>query len=165
MVTKVQKFVDVPQVEFVDYHIHVPVQKHRHVPTIQKVQRNVDVTVIETVEKIVDVPVVKQIEVPQIQTIEKIVEVPFIQTVEKIVEIPTVGEVIQGVHRTVTLPLPVERQEMPAEVVQEYVEGPPLPPEVSQPIIVSDGQAFDQAQNVPREPISVSPPVPVTAEG
>merc|ERR1719394_308117 len=135
MITKVQKPVDVPQVEFVDTHVHIPVQKQRHVPTITKVQKPVEVTVVETVEKIVDVPVVKQVEVPQIQTIEKIVEVPFIQTVEKIVEVPTVGETLAGVQKTVTVPLPVQRQEMPAEVVQEIVAGPDMPTETAQPIL------------------------------
>merc|ERR1719335_326977 len=119
MITKVQKAVEVPQVEFVDNHIHIPVQKQRHVPVIQKIQKPVEVTVIETIEKIVDVPVVKQIEVPQIQTIEKVVEVPYIQTVEKVVEIPQMGETVSGGQRTVTVQLETLRQEAPAEVVQQ----------------------------------------------
>merc|ERR1719282_1889440 len=126
---KVQKAVDVPQVEYIDNHVHIPVQKHRHVPVIQKVQKPVEVTVIETVEKIVDVPVVKQIEVPQIQTIEKIVEVPYIQTVEKIVEVPQVGQTVQGVQKHTTVQLETIRQEAPAEMTQEVVTGPPLPAE------------------------------------
>merc|ERR1719382_810271 len=115
MITKVQRQVEVPQVEFVDTHVHVPVQKQRHVPTITKVQKPVEVTVIETVEKVVDVPVVKQVDVPQIQTIEKIVEVPFVQTVEKVVEVPQVGDAINGVQRTTTIELEPVRQEHPAE--------------------------------------------------
>merc|ERR1719291_690088 len=48
--------VDVPQVEFVDNHIHIPVQKHRHVPEIQTIEKAVEVPYIQTVEKIVEIP-------------------------------------------------------------------------------------------------------------
>jgi len=41
MITKVQKPVEVPQVEFVDTHIHIPIQKQRHVPTITNSFKNV----------------------------------------------------------------------------------------------------------------------------
>merc|ERR1719323_1634243 len=133
---KVQKHVEVPQVEFIDNHVHIPVQKQRHVPAITKVQKPVEVTVIETVEKIVDVPVVKQVEVPHVQTIEKIVEIPYVQTVEKIVEVPTVGDTVAGVQKIVTVPLPTERQEMAPEIVQEVVQGPPLPAEQGQPTML-----------------------------
>merc|ERR1719287_17686 len=92
--------VDVPQVEFVDHHIHVPVQKQRHVPDVQ-----------------------------QIQTIEKIVEVPYIQTVEKVVEIPQVGETLPGQQRYVTVELQPIRQEMAPEYEQVVMQGPDLPPE------------------------------------
>merc|ERR1719504_397183 len=118
---KVQKTVDVPQVEYVDNHVHIPVQKHRHVPVIQKIQKPVEVTVIEAVEKIVDVPVVKQIEVPQIQTIEKIVEVPYIQTVEKVIEVPTIGDTLEGVQKHMTIQLETLRQEEPAVVEEQIV--------------------------------------------
>merc|ERR1711920_140054 len=114
---------------FVDNHVHIPIQKHRHVPVVQKVQKPVEVTVIETIEKIVDVPVVKQVEVPQIQTIEKIVEVPYLQRVEKIMEIPQVGETVVGVQKHATVQLETVRQEAPVEMVQEVVQGPPLPVE------------------------------------
>merc|ERR1711933_84491 len=110
----------IPQVEFIDNHVHIPVQKQRQVPAITKVQKPVEVTVIETVEKIVDVPVVKQVEGPQVQTIEKIVEIPYVQTVEKIVEVSVVGDTIAGVQKAVTMNLPPQRQEMEPEVVQEF---------------------------------------------
>ena len=60
-----------------DNHVHIPIQKQRHVPVHIPVERPMEVNVIETTEKVIDVPVVKQIEVPQVQTIEKVVEVPF----------------------------------------------------------------------------------------
>ena len=63
--------------EVKDNHVHIPIQKQRHVPVHIPVERPMEVNVIETTEKVIDVPVVKQIEVPQVQTIEKVVEVPF----------------------------------------------------------------------------------------
>merc|ERR1711972_906949 len=121
-----QKFVDVPQIQFVDNHVHIPVQKHRHVPMIMKIQKPVEVPVLETVEKIVDVPVIKQVEVPQIQTIERHVEVPYVQTVEKVVEIPQVGENLSGQTPHKTTSLQPIKQQAPAEVVQVVEQGPPM---------------------------------------
>eukprot|EP00440_Ansanella_granifera_P034039 gb/GFBE01036925.1/.p1 GENE.gb/GFBE01036925.1/~~gb/GFBE01036925.1/.p1 ORF type:complete len:126 (+),score=49.01 gb/GFBE01036925.1/:1-378(+) len=92
----------------------------------------VEVTVIETIEKIVDVPVVKQLEVPQIQTIEKIVEVPFVQVVEKVVEVPQVGQTLQGTTTEQHVSLEPQRQEHPAQVVQQVLAGPDLPHEYQQ---------------------------------
>merc|ERR1712061_899379 len=54
--------VEVPQVQYIDRIVDVPVVKQRQVPSVQKVQ--------------------KTVEVPQIQTIEKVVEIPQVQTVE-----------------------------------------------------------------------------------
>merc|ERR1711920_884538 len=143
---------------FVDNHVHIPVQKHRHVPVVQKIQKPVEVTVIETVEKIVDVPVVKQVEVPQVQTIEKIVEIPYVQTVEKIVEVSVVGDTIAGVQKAFTMNLPPQRQEMEPEVVQEFIQGPPLPAEQGQATMV--GQALQpqpQQAGVMMEPMAMPP--------
>merc|ERR1719220_3065366 len=138
MVSQVEKTVEVPQIEYVDNHVHSPVQKHRHVPVVQKVQKTVEVNVIETIEKIVDVPVVKQVEVPQIQTIEKIVEVPYLQTVEKIVEVPQIGETVAGVQKHMTVQLETVRQEAPVEMSQEIVAGPPLPAESGPSVVLQE---------------------------
>merc|ERR1712227_1168997 len=43
MVQTVQKFVDVPQVQYIDKVVEVPVQKERQVPMVQTVQKFVDV--------------------------------------------------------------------------------------------------------------------------
>merc|ERR1712048_1203611 len=126
---KVPKTVQVPQVEYVDNHVHVPVHKHHHVPMVSVAQKHVEVAVIQTVEKIVDVPVVKQIDVPQVTTIEKIVEVPHMQTIEKVVEVPVAGQTLQGAERHVNVPLPTVRQMGPAENVTVTEIGAPLPVE------------------------------------
>merc|ERR1719379_2845915 len=127
MLSKVQKTIEVPQIEFVDNHVHVPVHKHRHVPMVTTAQKHVEVPVIETVEKVVDVPVIKQMEVPQVHTIENIVEVPLLQVVEKIVEVPMVGETLQGRQSTVNVPLTPLRQVAEVETVTVTEVGPPLP--------------------------------------
>merc|ERR1712203_710512 len=135
MVSKVQKTVEIPQIEFVDHHVHVPVHKHRHVPMVSVVQKHMEVPVIQTVEKIVDVPVVKQIDVPQVTTIEKIVEVPHVQTVEKVVEVPVAGQTLKGAQRHVNVPLPPVRQMGQAENITVTEIGPPLPTETAPQVI------------------------------
>eukprot|EP00928_Gymnodinium_smaydae_P017556 TRINITY_DN16711_c0_g1_i2.p1 TRINITY_DN16711_c0_g1~~TRINITY_DN16711_c0_g1_i2.p1 ORF type:complete len:228 (+),score=60.81 TRINITY_DN16711_c0_g1_i2:3-686(+) len=42
MVTKVPKTVEVPQVQYLDNHVHVPVHQHRQVPMVQTVQNEAD---------------------------------------------------------------------------------------------------------------------------
>merc|ERR1719183_1422329 len=127
MVQTVQRTVEVPQIEYVDNHVHIPVHKHRHVPMVSVAQRHVEVPVIQTVEKIVDVPVVKQIDVPHITTIEKIVEVPHVQVVEKIEEVPMAGQTIPGQERHVHVQLPPIRQQ--GEAQQHVVHEVGLPHE------------------------------------
>jgi len=114
----------------VDRHVHIPIQKARHVGVTSQVDRAVEVSVIETLEKVVDVPVIKQVTVPTTQTIEKIVEVPFIQTVEKVVEIPMGGDTKTGVTRVTQVNLEPIRQKMDENVVQQVLAGPPLPAEM-----------------------------------
>merc|ERR550537_2010511 len=127
MIQKVQRTVEIPQVEYVDNHIHIPVHKHRHVPMVSIAHKHGDVPVIQTIEKIVDVPVVKQVDVPHVTTVEKVVEVPHVQVVEKVVEVPMAGETIQGSQHTVSVPLPPVRHQAPPEHVQEIIQGPDLP--------------------------------------
>eukprot|EP00913_Durusdinium_trenchii_P009858 g9254.t1 len=105
MVNTVQKTVEVPQIEYIDNHVHIPVQKQRHVPVHVPVEKPVEVQVIETLEKIVDVPVVKQIEVPQVQTIEKIVEIPLEHSLAQ------------------KLCTSFSKREHPAQVVQQVIMG------------------------------------------
>merc|ERR1719498_1575908 len=57
---------EVPQVQFIDKVVDIPVQKQRQVPMIQKVQKTVEVPQIQYIDKIVDVPVQKQRQVPMV---------------------------------------------------------------------------------------------------
>merc|ERR1712013_650060 len=97
---KVQKMVEVPQVQYIDRVVDVPVVKQRHVPAIQKVQKTV----------------VQHRQVPSVQKVQKTVEVPQVQTVA-------------GATKSVNLPSAPVRQTAPAEVVQVTEVGPPLPAE------------------------------------
>merc|ERR1719324_1348659 len=145
MISTVQRTVEVPQIEYVDNHVHIPVHKHRHVP------------VVHTVEKIVDVPVVKQVDVPHVTTIEKIVEVPHVQVVEKIEEVPMQGQVLPGQERHTSIPLPAVRQMGQAEEVTVNEIGPPLE-------AVHGGQVMREApmpqpQIVQQAPVTYAAPV------
>merc|ERR1712086_1120368 len=125
----VQKTVAVPQIEYVDNHVHIPVHKHRHVPMVSTVHRHVEVPIIQTVEKIVDVPVVKQVDVPHVTTVEKIVEVPHTQVIEEIMEVPMVGQTLQGNQHHTEQQLPSIREQAHPEVHETHEHGGSLPAE------------------------------------
>merc|ERR1711916_268845 len=76
---QVTKQVEIPQIQYIDKVVDVPVVMQRQLPTIQKVQKTVEVPQIQYIDKIVDVPVVMQRQVPTIQTVQKTVEVPQVQ--------------------------------------------------------------------------------------
>ena len=61
MVEKVQRSVEVPQVEYEDKVVEVPVAKQVNVPMVQTVQREVQVPQVQYVDKVVEVPVQKQV--------------------------------------------------------------------------------------------------------
>merc|ERR1719223_1900824 len=155
MVQTVQKTVEVPQVEFVDTHVHIPVHKQRHVPMVTVSQRHVEVPVVQTVEKIVDVPVVRQVDVPHVTTIEKIVEVPHVQVVEKIEEVPVAGQTLPGRQLQTQQQLPAIRQVGQAEQVTVNEYGPPLE-------AVSGGQEMIVAPQPVPQPVVYEAPAPVT---
>merc|ERR1712137_1275838 len=82
----VQKSVDVPQINYIDEFIDVPVTRNRHVPVVQKVPRVVEVVQ----EKIVEVPrIIEETvvlhpndEVPPNVNIDRFVDIPVIKKVE-----------------------------------------------------------------------------------
>jgi len=67
------------------------------------------------------------------------VEIPFQQTVEKVVEVPMIGETVQGTTTETQIPLETQRQEHPAQVVQQFHAGPDHPVEV-QTVHIQTGQ-------------------------
>merc|ERR1712194_284937 len=80
-----ERIVEVPQVQMVQRHVHVPgpvqtVENVRHVPKLI------------TEEQIVE------IHVPQIQHVERIVEVPQVQVVQRHVHVPGPVQTIENVR-------------------------------------------------------------------
>eukprot|EP00913_Durusdinium_trenchii_P023809 g22359.t1 len=55
----------VPQVEYVDEEVQVPVQRHRQVPVPVPMQRSVEVPEIQYIDKFIEVPVQKPVMLPQ----------------------------------------------------------------------------------------------------
>ena len=70
---------DVPQIQYVDKIVEVPVQKQRHVPVIQKVPKIVELPTLEYVDHVVHVPITQHRHVPVVQTVKKHVEVPVVK--------------------------------------------------------------------------------------
>ena len=70
---------DVPQIQYVDKIVEVPVQKQRHVPVVQKVPKIVELPTLEYVDHVVHVPITQHRHVPVVQTVKKHVEVPVVK--------------------------------------------------------------------------------------
>merc|ERR1712064_129760 len=123
-VQRVQKMVEVPQLQFIDRVVDIPVVQQRQVPTVQTVQQTIEIPQMQYIDKVVDVPVVQVMQVPQLQVVEKIVEIPEIQTV-------------QGTQTSESLGTAPVRQVAPAEIVEVVEIGAPLPAESAPPMFVT----------------------------
>ena len=71
---KVQKTVEVPQVQYIDKNVDVPVVRQGQVPTVQAVQKTVEVPQFQFHDRAVDFPVSMQRQLPQERIQELIVE-------------------------------------------------------------------------------------------
>merc|ERR1712063_63932 len=100
-------------------------------------KKPVIVPIVEIVEKIIDVPVVKQVEIPQVLTVERVVEIPSIETIERIETVPRI-QMCEGITRHIDVSTR-HRHVMEREVVQTIEDGPDLPLERLEPIIVGMG--------------------------
>merc|ERR1712066_778885 len=60
-IQKIQKTVEVPQVQYVDRIVDVPVVKQRQVPAIQKLQKTVEVPQVQYIDRVVAAPAVTTI--------------------------------------------------------------------------------------------------------
>ena len=60
----VQKTVEIPQVQFLNKVVDIPVVVQRQVPMVQKVQKTLEVPQLQFIDKVVDIPVVAQREIP-----------------------------------------------------------------------------------------------------
>ena len=108
MVQTVQKQVEVPQIQYEDEVVHIPVERHVHVPMVQKVQREVQIPQVQYEDQVVEVPIQKQVRVPMVQTVQKSVDIPQVQYVDKVVHIPIQKQVqipmVETVEKTVEVP-------------------------------------------------------------
>ena len=94
--TEAQKTVEVPQVQYTDETIDVPVGVQRQVPTSQSIQKTVEVPQVQFLDRVPDVPVATQlVEVPKIvsqdripqRTAEQVMDIPVPRVVEEIIEV------------------------------------------------------------------------------
>jgi len=112
--------VDVPQIQWVDKVIDVPVIKQVEVPCIKKVQKHVEVPQIKWVDQKMDVPRIKKVPVPSVQTVQTKKEVLQVEWIDKIIDVPVVKQrpvpVIQKVKSIVEVPR--------VEFVDEVVDTP-----------------------------------------
>merc|ERR1711945_20320 len=126
----------VPQVQFIDKVVDIPVVAQRQIPMVQTVQKTIEIPQLQYVDKVVDVPVVQVVQVPQVQVVEKTVEIPQLQIVEKIVEIPEI-QTVQGTQTSESLGTAPVRQVAQAEIVEVVEIGAPLPAESAPPMFVT----------------------------
>ena len=122
---KVQKTVDVPQVQYIDKIADAPVVMRGQVPTIQTVQKTVEVPQVQFIDRVVEVPVVTQRReipsMPQEQIQEHIVEEIMSRVMEKIIfvvkHIPQERMQNCTEEQNVDVPVPQCRKET-GEVIQ-----------------------------------------------
>ena len=80
---QIQETVEVPQVQFIDKAVDVPVVIQRQVPTVQKMQKTAEVPQVQFIDKVVDVPVIMQRQFPAVQVAKKTVKDPQTQSIVK----------------------------------------------------------------------------------
>merc|ERR1712135_84199 len=114
----------VPQLQFIDKVVDIPVVAQRQIPMVQTVQKTIEIPQLQYVDKVVDVPVVQVVQVPQVQIVEKTVEIPEIQ-------------MVQGTQTSESLGTAPVRQVAPAEIVEVVEIGAPLPAESAPPMFVT----------------------------
>ena len=87
-----QKTVDVPQIQFIDRAVDVPVFMQRQVPIVQKVQKIEEVPQAQSTDNVMDVPMDMQREVPAVQVVQKTVKAPQTQSIDRVVDTPVVQQ-------------------------------------------------------------------------
>ena len=81
----VQQTVEVPQVQYIDKAVDVPVAVQRQVPSIETVQKTVEIPQTQHIDKVADVLVARPCQTLSVQRVQKTVEVPQIQFIDKLV--------------------------------------------------------------------------------
>ena len=134
--TAVQRTAEVPQAQFIEKSVDVPVDMPRQVSAVQVVQKTDEIPRIRFIERMVDTSVAQQRQV--VQTVRKTMEnlqeqildevagmpvvvqhkVPMIQRVQKTVEVPQ----IQYVDKVVEAPVAVAQHPVPVDAEFLWVE-------------------------------------------
>ena len=83
MQCQVQKTVEVPQIQFIDKAVDVPVIVQRQVPIVRKVQKTVEVPQALSTDEVMDAPLTMQRQVPAVQVAQKTVKDPQTQSIVK----------------------------------------------------------------------------------
>jgi len=89
------KTVEVPQVQYNDRFVDVPVVKQDQVPSVQRAQKTVETTTavadgchVQYVDRVADIPAVEQQQVSPVQKVQKILDVTQVQNIARVVEVP-----------------------------------------------------------------------------
>ena len=147
---EVQETVEVPQIQFIDKTLDVPVVMQRQVPTVQKVQKTVEVPQTQFIDKVVDVPVHMQRRAPEDRDAQKAVACAQVQFLDKIADVPVVAQ-----H---WMPVAMQREIPMGKRVQRRIEAPSIMqaagmmPEVPQ---IRD-QTVEVARVIPQERIKLA---------
>ena len=62
---------DVPQTQFIDREVGIPVVQQRQVPTVRTVWKTLEIPRVQLLDKVVNMPVAVQRQVPMVQRVQK----------------------------------------------------------------------------------------------
>ena len=124
MLQIVKKIFEVPELQFTDKVVDIPVVAHRqiHIKTMEIYQ-------LQNTDQVVDVPVVLVAQVPQVRVVMKTVETP---QVESVVQVPRVRIVAETAELLSDVQVPQVRVEaQTVEIPQSlFVEKPVMIPKI-----------------------------------
>ena len=75
-IPQVQKTVEVPQIQFIDEAVDVPVVMRRQVPVVQKMQKTVEASQVQSTDEVMNALVTMQRHVPAVQVAQKSIASP-----------------------------------------------------------------------------------------
>ena len=107
--------VEVPQVQYIDKAVDVPVAVQRQVPGIETVQKTVEVPQTQHIDKVADVPVARPRQTLSVQRVQKTVEVPQIQFIDKLVDSHVNMRSVPEVEHVVPTPVTEHMASAPAQ--------------------------------------------------
>ena len=87
-IDQVTKHVEIPELQFTDKVVDVPVVAQKQISMTLTVQQNIEISQLQVDDKMVDVPVMLVVPVPQVRIVKKTVEDSQLQIVEKTIENP-----------------------------------------------------------------------------